>query len=95
MKTETKAELRERIAVLEEIVRMLSDQLEQEERAAWEKKMPIASVKAYNTLSKIFPRMIYDLTFVHVDKAGYWYTFQLVNDERRQTYCVRHEDLVE
>jgi hypothetical protein len=33
------------------------------------------------------------LRFEHVDAAAYWFTFELVNDDRRQTWCVRHGDL--
>ena len=26
----------------------------------------------------------------HVDEAGYWFSYELVQDSRRQTWCVRH-----
>lgn len=29
----------------------------------------------------------------HVDAAGYWFSFELVQDDRRQTWCIRHRDL--
>ena len=95
MKTETKAELRERIALLEMMLAEATKISDAAERADWEKKIPIASIKAFHTLAKTFPNTFYDLTFIHVDKGGYWYTFSLINDDRKQTYCVRHSDLEE
>lgn len=44
-------------------------------------------------LNKTFPGIWCNLRFEHVDAAAYWYTFELVNDSRRQTWCVRHSDL--
>lgn len=32
------------------------------------------------------------IRFEHVDKAGFWFTFELVNDKTRQTYRVNHEE---
>ncbi len=29
----------------------------------------------------------------HVDAAGYWFSYELIQDDRRQTWCVRHSDL--
>ncbi len=29
----------------------------------------------------------------HVDAAGYWFSFELEQDSRRQTWCVRHNEL--
>lgn len=26
----------------------------------------------------------------HIDEAGYWFSFELEQDSRRQTWCVRH-----
>ena len=26
----------------------------------------------------------------HVDEAGYWFSYELEQDSRRQTWCVRH-----
>ena len=29
----------------------------------------------------------------HIDKVGYWFSFDLPQDKRRQTWLVRHSDL--
>jgi hypothetical protein len=35
------------------------------------------------------------LKFEHVDGAGYWFSFELEQDDTRQTWCVRHEEVSE
>lgn len=30
----------------------------------------------------------------HVDAVGYWFSYELENDDRRQTWCVRHSEVV-
>lgn len=44
-------------------------------------------------LNKTFPGIWCKLRFEHVDAAAYWFSFELVQDDRRQTWCVRHSDL--
>lgn len=36
---------------------------------------------------------IKNVTLLHIDETGYWFQFSLTNDERLQTWCVRHSDL--
>lgn len=31
-----------------------------------------------------------NIRFEHEDEAGYWFSYELVQDSRRQTWCVRH-----
>jgi hypothetical protein len=38
-------------------------------------------------------RDIRNIRLDHVDAAGYWFTYELEQDTRRQTWCVRHSDL--
>ena len=64
-----------------------------ENRVEWEKKIPEATTVMMAWLSKTYPGLWCNLRFEHVDAAAYWYTFELVNDDRRQTWCVRHGDL--
>ena len=71
----------------------LKEEVEAPRREMWQRRIPHAADVAARTLEKIFPRELQNLTFAHVDAAGYWFTFNLVNDDRRQTYAVRHEDL--
>lgn len=35
---------------------------------------------------------IFNVSFEHRDAAGYWFSFELPNDPRRQTWCVRYSD---
>lgn len=88
-----KAELYEQIERLEKQNRKLSDELEKKQREGWEKLIPEATEWITGFLNKTFPRLWCKLRFEHVDAAAYWYTFELVNDDRRQTWCVRHGDL--
>ena len=36
---------------------------------------------------------IFNVSFDHQDASGYWFTFELIGDPRRQTWCVRYGDL--
>ena len=46
-----------------------------------------------NKLDKTFPGLACNVRFEHQDAAGWWYTFELVNDSRRQTFAVRESDI--
>jgi len=59
----------------------------------WQLGIPTAAMKMCEFLNKTYPGIWCNVRFEHVDAAGYWYTFELVNDDRRQTWCVRHSDL--
>lgn len=92
-KRPTKEELYERIEHLEQKNQELADELERERRREWELKIPAAAMVMCEFLERTFPRMWCNVRFEHVDAAGYWYTFELKNDSRRQTWSVRHSDL--
>lgn len=32
---------------------------------------------------------VMNLRLEHVDAAGHWFSYELLNDDRRQTWCVR------
>lgn len=64
-----------------------------EQQKEWMLRISDATEWITGFLNKTFPRMWCKLRFEHVDAAAYWYTFELVNDDRRQTWCVRHSDL--
>lgn len=93
MKTKSKKEL------LQEIDELKAQSLKQAEQAnaallqSWNVKLPFALAKCQKSLDLIFPRMVKNLNFEHVDAAGYWFTFELINDSRRQTYSIRHNEL--
>lgn len=64
-----------------------------EQQRAWMLRITDATEWITGFLNKTFGGLWCKLRFEHVDAAAYWYTFELVNDDRRQTWCVRHSDL--
>jgi competence ComEA-like helix-hairpin-helix protein len=64
-----------------------------EQQKEWMLRISDATEWITNFLREKFPGTWCKLRFEHVDAAAYWYTFELVNDDRRQTWCVRHSDL--
>ena len=65
-----------------------------EQQREWMLRISDATAWISDFLNKTFPRTWCKLRFEHVDAAAYWFTFELVNDDRRQTWCVRHSDLI-
>jgi len=53
--------------------------------------------KATGVLSEMLRGMyghsVRNIRLEHVDAAGYWFSYELEQDTRRQTWCVRHSDL--
>lgn len=64
-----------------------------EQQREWMLRISDATEWITGFLNKTFPRIWCNLRFDHVDAAAYWFSFELVNDKRRQTWCVRHSDL--
>ena len=64
-----------------------------EQQILWNLKVPDAAMAICEWLEQTYPGLWRNVRFEHVDASGYWYTFELVNDDRRQTWCVRHSDL--
>jgi competence ComEA-like helix-hairpin-helix protein len=64
-----------------------------EQKQEWMLRITDATEWICDFLNKKFPNLWCKLRFEHVDAAAYWYTFELLNDDRRQTWCVRHSDL--
>lgn len=92
MKTPTKAELYAQVNALTRENIALQEQLEAEEYKRWEEKKGKAVTALYN----LIPFTIFEvrkLMLDHIDKSGYWFTFNVENYAERQTYCVRHTDL--
>ena len=52
-----------------------------------------ATQELYKQLRPIYGNLLYNVRFEHEDESGYWFSFELVGDTRRQTYCVRFWDL--
>lgn len=63
------------------------------QKSQWMEKLEAANAEIERFLNKTFRGLWCNLRFEHVDAAAYWYSFELVNDSRRQTWCVRHSDL--
>lgn len=86
MKKPTKKELYRQID-------QLIAERDREKRAAWERRIPKARAVFDSTVGKVFPGMLRFVELEHIDEAGYWFTFQLINDDTRQRYAVRHYEL--
>ena len=92
MKTPTKSELYAQVEALTRENIALQEKLDAEEKERWNSLKD----KAFEMCREMIPfpnGNIQFLTLEHVDKAGYWFTFELINDSTRQTFCVRHTDL--
>lgn len=91
-KTPSKAELYAQVEALTRENIALLEKLDAEERERWNKLKD----RAFELCRELIPfpnGIIQFLTLEHIDKAGYWFTFELINDSTRQTFCVRHTDL--
>ena len=53
-----------------------------------------ATEKMKAFLNKTYPNAWRNLQLEHVDASGYWYSFELANDNRRQTWCIRHNEII-
>lgn len=92
MKAPTKAELYAQIEALTKENIRLNEQIEAEERKKWEAKKDQAFAVLYRDVPFNKSEMQF-ITLVHIDKAGYWFTFHVSGYTSYQTYCVRHTDL--
>ena len=95
MKAPTKQQLYEQIAKLEGLNLKLTEERSREKEKRWKELLPQAYEVCRGQLKAIFPNLLTKLRFEHVDEGGYWFTFQLVNDSRVQTYAVRHLELLD
>lgn len=66
------------------------DELKQRE---WKEQLSLAYDKVKEVLHNSFGGTVCLLRFEHVDSSGYWFTFELINDRRRQTYRVGHSEI--
>lgn len=65
----------------------------EEQKILWNLRVPDAGMAMCRWLNQTYPGLWGSVRYEHVDAEGYWYTYELVNDDRRQTWCVRHSDL--
>lgn len=93
MKTPTKQELYDQISELQRLNQKMIDERDREKINRWKELLPKAFEECRRQLLSVFPNLLTMLRFEHVDEGGYWFSFQLTNDSRTQTYAVRHGDL--
>ena len=92
MKTPTKAELYAQVDALTRENIELQEKLDAEEQRRWLENKDRA-FEVFHGLVPFLKREMVNVTLSHIDKAGYWFTFELINDSTKQTFCVRHTDL--
>lgn len=90
VKSESYESLRQRVIKLEaENARLV----EEKRQAEWLKDLDKANQIMGRFLDETYDGIWCNLRFEHVDEAAYWYTFELKQDSRRQTWCVRHSEV--
>ena len=82
-------EIKERDSLIDK----LEKEIERKHMAEWEKLIPKAKAVCLVILHSIYPNLVCNLRYEHVDAAGWWFTYELLNDRRRQTYCVGHMEV--
>ena len=60
---------------------------------AFEELLRMADLELWKMLSRTFPGLVLNVRVEHYYAVGWWYTFELVNDPRRQTWAVRESDI--
>jgi len=93
MKAPTKAELYAQVEALTKENIALQERLDAEEHKRWIENKDKAIIALYH-LIPFTMLQVRKLLLDHVDKSGYWFTFNVDNYSERQTFCVRHTDLV-
>ena len=93
MKKQTKAELSAQIDALTCENSRLQEAADAVQRKQWTDNLFLAQNEFTRHTKRVFPGMVCNARFEHVDAGGYWFTFELKNDSRRQTYCIRHSDM--
>jgi hypothetical protein len=93
VKRPKKDDLYEEIARLERENQKLVAERDRDKIKRWNDLLPVAYEVCRKQLNQWFPNILINLHFEHVDEGGYWFTFQLINDARTQTFAVRHTDL--
>lgn len=92
-KRPTKQDLYNRIAELERQQQKAYEEQNREKLKRWNDLLPVAYEECRKQLKATFQNLLINLHFEHVDEGGYYFTFQLVNDNRIQTYSIRHYEI--
>lgn len=88
-----KAEMQKQMEFLERENKMMREEIARKQQEEWDKLRPKATEIFHKEMNNIFPEMVCKVTLEHIDSSGFWFTFELKNDSRRQTYAIRHTDL--
>ena len=86
-----KAEYVKEVEFLQSENEKLRQQLDAEKKRIWAQRVPLAMEKMSKELEKIYGCLLCMIRLEHVDEAGFWFSYELINDSRRQIYCVRHD----
>lgn len=84
--------MRKKAELVAEVKRLTAENAQMRE-SQWMEKLELANAEMKRFLNNTYPGLWCNLRFEHVDAAAYWYTFELVNDDRRMNWCVRHRYL--
>lgn len=88
-----KAEMQKQMEFLERENKRMREEISRKQQEEWDKLRPKATEIFHKEMNKVFPEMVCKVTLEHIDSSGFWFTFELKNDSRRQTYAIRHTDL--
>lgn len=92
--TEQVGNLQDQVDELLKMNQALSRELEEKKQAEWSKRVPMATGVIQAELKQRFGFAVRNLLFEHVDASGFWFSFELAQDSRRQTWCVRHGEVI-
>lgn len=66
--------------------------IEQLNMEKWSKLIPLAAAKCHEFLDKHIKGLYQNVTFEHVDAAGFWFSYEM-NNGIRQTCAIRHTEV--
>lgn len=89
----TKKELEARLQAEAREKAKMQEKIDELKQKVWKENLSLAFDKVKEVLCKSFGGTVQLLRFEHVDSSGYWFTFELINDRRRQTYRVGHSEI--
>lgn len=92
MKVPTKKQLYQQLSELQAERIKAQEEKEQEQQKAFMVYYDGAYGHLIKTLKSAFGGQYRLVKFEHVDESGFWFSFELANDNRRQTYRVSHEE---
>ena len=89
----TKKEIEARLEAEIREKEILQAEIEAWKQKEWKEHLSLAFDKLKEVLAKAFGSTVQLVRFEHADDAGYWFTFELVNDRTRQTFRIGHNEI--